>query len=75
MSKSSLVGGVWYRNKDAFIVLIGINTSHFRMGYSYDLTSSKLGAASGGSHELSLGMTLNCKPKKRVFRTISCPSF
>lgn len=75
MSKSGLVGGVWYRNKDAFIVLIGINTKHFKLGYSYDLTLSKLGTSSGGSHELSCGINFNCKPKKRTFRTISCPSF
>lgn len=75
MSKSGLVGGVWYRNKDAFIVLVGINTSHFKLGYSYDLTLSKLGTGSGGSHEVSCGINFNCKPKKRSFRTISCPSF
>ncbi len=75
MSKSGIVGGVWYRNRDAFIVLVGINTTHFKFGYSYDLTLSKLGTGSGGSHELSMGFNFNCKPKKRTFRTISCPSF
>lgn len=74
-SKSGLVGGVWYRNKDAFIVLVGIQTPHFKLGYSYDVTSSKLSMASGGSHEVSMGIVFNCKPKKRTFRTISCPSF
>jgi type IX secretion system PorP/SprF family membrane protein len=73
--KSGLVGGVWYRNKDAFIVLVGIQTDHFKLGYSYDVTSSKLTLASGGSHEVSMGIIFNCKPKKRTFRTISCPSF
>ena len=75
VTKNNLVGGVWYRNKDAFIVLVGIQTNHFKLGYSYDLTSSKLGTISGGSHELSMGLNFNCKPKKRSFRTISCPSF
>lgn len=75
ISKSGLVGGVWYRNKDAFIMLIGINTAHFKLGYSYDLTMSKLGTGSGGSHELSMGLYFGCKPKRRTFRTISCPSF
>jgi type IX secretion system PorP/SprF family membrane protein len=72
---NSIVGGVWYRNKDAFIVLIGINTQNFKIGYSYDVTVSKLTNQSGGSHEVSLGINFNCKPKKRTFRTISCPSF
>ncbi len=75
VSKSGLTGGVWYRNKDAFIATIGINTTHFKLGYSYDLTLSKLGTSSGGSHELSMGINFNCKPKRRTFRTISCPSF
>lgn len=73
--KSGLVGGVWYRNKDAFIVTLGINTNHFKLGYSYDVTASKLSMASGGSHEVSMGIVFNCKPKRRSFRTISCPSF
>lgn len=75
MSKSSLVGGVWYRNKDAFIILVGIYTKHFKLGYSYDLTMSKLGTGSGGSHEVSIGLNFACKPPRRSFRTISCPSF
>ena len=34
--------GLWYRNRDAFIMVVGINTGKFRIGYSYDLTVSKL---------------------------------
>jgi type IX secretion system PorP/SprF family membrane protein len=75
VTKSNLVGGVWYRNKDSFIVLFGIQTNHFRLGYSYDVTASKLTNASGGSHEISMGINFNCKPPRRTFRTISCPSF
>jgi type IX secretion system PorP/SprF family membrane protein len=75
LSKGPLVGGVWYRNKDAFIALIGISTPNVKMGYSYDVTVSKLTNASGGSHEISFTINFNCKPKKRTFRTISCPSF
>ena len=67
--------GVWFRDRDAFIVLIGLNTGKFRFGYSYDLTVSRLTNASGGSHELSLGFNLTCREKPRSFRTISCPSF
>jgi len=68
--------GAWYRNKDAFILSFGINTDNFRVGYSYDITVSKLGqGVSGGSHEVSLGFNLKCKKKPRDFRKISCPSF
>ena len=68
--------GVWYRNRDAFILTVGLNTGKFKLGYSYDVTVSKLGnGISGGSHEISMGYNLKCKRKPRQFRTISCPSF
>ena len=75
IKKDALVGGVWYRNKDAFIVTLGINTEYLKIGYSYDVTISKLGTGTGGAHEITLGIDFTCKPKKRTFRTISCPSF
>lgn len=68
--------GTWYRNRDAFILSLGLSTEKFKMGYSYDLTVSKLGnGISGGSHEVSLGLNLNCRKKAKNFRKISCPSF
>jgi hypothetical protein len=67
--------GAWFRNSDAFILLLGIQHKRFRIGYSYDITVSRLTNQSGGSHEVSLGFTLPCKDKKVLFRTISCPSF
>lgn len=68
--------GAWYRNKDAFILTVGINTDKYRIGYSYDLTVSQLGnGVSGGSHEVSLGINLKCKKPARDFRRLSCPSF
>jgi type IX secretion system PorP/SprF family membrane protein len=68
--------GAWYRNKDAFILTVGINTEKYRIGYSYDLTVSQLGnGVSGGSHEVSLGINLKCKKPARDFRRLSCPSF
>lgn len=68
--------GAWYRNRDAFILSIGVDTGKFRLGYSYDITVSKLNnGVSGGSHEISLGLLLNCKDKPPTFKTISCPSF
>jgi hypothetical protein len=53
-----------------------VNTGKFKLGYSYDVTVSKLGnGISGGSHEVSMGYNLKCRRKPRAFRTISCPSF
>src|SRR3989338_7488861 len=72
----AFTAGAWFRNRDAFILSIGVNTGKFKLGYSYDVTVSKLNnGVSGGSHEVSLGLTLNCKDKPTSFRTISCPSF
>lgn len=68
--------GAWYRNRDAFILSLGLKTKTFKIGYSYDVTVSKLNnGVSGGSHEVSLGLNMNCKTKPQSFRTISCPSF
>ncbi len=68
--------GAWYRNKDAFILTVGLTTDKYRIGYSYDLTVSPLGnGVSGGSHEVSLGINLKCKKPVRDFRKLSCPSF
>lgn len=73
---SNMTFGAWYRSLDAFILTIGVNTGTFRVGYSYDVTASKLNnGVSGGSHEVSLGINFNCKPKAKKYRTISCPSF
>jgi type IX secretion system PorP/SprF family membrane protein len=71
----AFTAGAWLRARDAFILLIGIDSGSFKFGYSYDVTVSKLTNASGGSHELSMGFLFSCKEPVRNFRTISCPSF
>ena len=75
ITKGVLTGGVWYRNRDAFIVSLGLKTDVFQFGYSYDVTVSKLGTNTAGSHEVSLMLNFKCHPKTPKFRTISCPSF
>ena len=68
--------GTWLRNQDAFILTIGVDTPKFKIGYSYDVTVSKLNnGVSGGAHEVSLGFNFNCTTRPVRFRTISCPSF
>ena len=73
--KGPIVGGLWYRNQDAFILLIGLQKDQLKVGYSYDVTVSRLGSATAGSHELSFQLQFQCKPKHKKFRTVSCPSF
>jgi len=71
--------GAWYRfnslNSDALIVLIGLQNENFKFGYSYDITVSKLGNATGGAHELSLGINLKCHKKKAKIRALQCPNW
>lgn len=70
-----ITAGVWYRTRDSFIALIGFQTEQFKFGYSYDITTSKLTTATAGSHEVSMQLQFNCKPKKRRFRVVACPTF
>jgi len=75
LSRGPLIAGLWYRYNESVIALLGFKTGIMKFGYSYDITASKLTNTTAGSHEVSLGFQFNCKPKKRSFRTISCPSF
>jgi type IX secretion system PorP/SprF family membrane protein len=64
----AIFGGLWYRqgfaNPDAAIALVGFQSGGYKIGYSYDITVSKLSLGrSGGSHEISLIMNFD-KPEK-----------
>ncbi|HIA07076.1 MAG TPA: type IX secretion system membrane protein PorP/SprF [Flavobacteriales bacterium] len=68
MTINGIVGGLWYRgipglkaykpgysNNDALVFLLGYQMKEvISIGYSFDLTISRLTIASGGSHEISL---------------------
>jgi type IX secretion system PorP/SprF family membrane protein len=73
--KGPFVAGLWYRNLDAVIALIGIQNGNFKFGYSYDVTVSKLAGNTAGAHEISIQIQFECKTKSKKYRTISCPSF
>lgn len=73
--KGPFVAGLWYRNADAVIVLVGIQNNNFKFGYSYDVTVSKLAGNTAGAHEISVQLQFECKTKRKKYRTISCPSF
>jgi type IX secretion system PorP/SprF family membrane protein len=68
IEKSFLFGG-WYRNNidvrpDAVIAMAGFAKEKFQIGYSFDLTLSKLSNYSYGSHEISLIFYLGQKQEK-----------
>lgn len=71
--------GCWYRqgleNSDAFIFMVGVQQDYFKIGYSYDVTVSKLANNTSGAHEISLGVILPCPEVKHKVKAIRCPSF
>lgn len=88
-----IVIGAWYRgfpftkvsdftNNEAIVFLLGYSKKNkdniLNIGYSYDVTISKLGASSGGAHEFSISYAWFTgdprKPPKNV-RLIPCPDF
>jgi type IX secretion system PorP/SprF family membrane protein len=67
--------GVGYRNGDAvaFMMKVGF-LQYFQLGYSYDLTTSKLRVAGSNTHEVILAVTPCSKDDLRK-RMINCPAF
>ena len=79
VEKYPLVVGAWFRhnfeNADGAIFMVGLKQKRFRFGYSYDLSMSHLKGASGGAHEVSLAMLINCNKKRNRPGAIKCPEF
>lgn len=86
-----LVLGIWYRgipvmktfgnntNNDALIFIAGLSVSRLNMGYSYDITISKLAPSSRGTHEISLSYQFcdpnSIKKRRNLSRVVTCPKF
>lgn len=79
-----LVIGIWYRgipvfkelaSNDALAFLVGFKIDQFNIGYSYDLTISKLVGFTGGTHEISINFQFNQGVTQREKRKmIPCPT-
>ena len=53
--KEKFWGGLNYRFQDAVSIIAGMQYKNFKIGYSYDITTSKLGLSNtAGSHEVML---------------------
>jgi type IX secretion system PorP/SprF family membrane protein len=83
-----VVFGLWYRglpikryevglnNHDAAIFMVGYTHNNITVGYSYDLTVSRLGVATGGSHEISFRYVFASPEQRKKFaKKIPCPKF
>lgn len=67
--------GTGYRNGDAIVFLMKVPfAKYFQLGYSYDVTTSKLRVAGNNTHEVILSIT-PCGPDDASKRAISCPAF
>ena len=58
---------------DCLIFTVGFAFNNIAFGYSYDYTISDLGAASGGSHEITLSIGFNEGGKTKRMGAIPCP--
>lgn len=61
--------GVSYRMQDAIAPMIGarfLQDRSLKVGYSYDVTTSKIKGYSSGTHEIMLGYCMNIKKKPKV---------
>lgn len=88
--KSFLNVGLWYRglplkhykpgypNNESVAILIGYEQpdKNFRIGYSFDMTVSKLGLnKTAGAHEISMVYEIAQKRKRNKRVLVSCPKF
>ncbi|MFN6116579.1 MAG: type IX secretion system membrane protein PorP/SprF [Flavobacteriales bacterium] len=89
--RAPFYAGLWYRgipvlkrydegyaNNDAVAVLVGLLVNDLRVGYSYDITISRLATHSGGAHEITLGYEIAQRHKKRSAakrRIVPCAKF
>ncbi len=68
--------GSYHKNTDAITVLLGTKIETLQIGYSYDLTLSRLIGNTGGSHEISVVYEfVDPRPKKHKMRIVPCPQF
>jgi type IX secretion system PorP/SprF family membrane protein len=89
--RAPFYAGLWYRgipllkryapgfaNRDALAFLGGVIVNDLRIGYSYDLTVSRLAGQSGGAHEITLGYEMASRGRKRSMsrrRVVPCAKF
>lgn len=67
--------GAGLRSGDAVTFLLRVGfAKYFQLGYSYDVTTSKLRLASSNTHEIILGIT-PCGQDDMRRRMINCPAF
>lgn len=90
-SHEPVIIGLWYRgipllkayqpgyqNNDAVAILIGTEIKQLKIGYSYDITISRLVTNTSGAHEISITYQWAGKdapPLSKQKRVVPCPKF
>jgi len=89
--RNPMIFGIWYRgiplfkayeagyqNNDAIALLIGTEFKDIKIGYSYDITISRLATNTAGAHEISIiyqWMGKDAPPLSKQKRVVPCPKF
>jgi len=89
--RNPIIFGIWYRgipgfkyyeegyqNNDAIAMLVGVQLKKYKIGYSYDITISRLATNTAGSHEISLiyqWASKDAPPLSKQRRVVACPKF
>lgn len=64
-----------YSNNDAVVLLFGVQAKKIKIGYTYDITISKLINNTGGAHEISIIYEWHKKRKRRKRFFVPCAKF
>lgn len=73
--KRTLALGAGYRGGDALCLMMRVGfLDYFQLGYSYDITTSRLKVAGNNTHEVILAIT-PCSKEDQGRRMINCPAF
>ncbi|NOQ25456.1 MAG: type IX secretion system membrane protein PorP/SprF [Bacteroidales bacterium] len=78
--------GIWFRGIPAFeqsadlnavVLLVGTTVKDILINYSYDISTSRLLASTGGAHEISIAYRLDLRKNKRKYKigAVPCPYF
>jgi type IX secretion system PorP/SprF family membrane protein len=78
--------GIWFRGIPAFeqtadlnaiVLLVGYTFKDIMINYSYDISTSRLLASTGGAHEISIAYRLDLRKNKRKYKmgAVPCPYF
>lgn len=75
LQNGGIVLGGWYRNKDAAIILIGIEHLNFSFGFSYDINISKLKEATSGNGATEISLAFRKALGRRPNQNNPSPGF